>query len=207
MNGLVLKDSLLIEKRSYKNQPVVTFRDIDAAHQKPDGSARKRFNEHKRFFVEGLDYFVLEKDEAQSRYGIIAPNGLKVFTQTGYLMIVKSFTDELSWAIQRELVNGYFAREKRGLSFMGTPVIPLKDAAKALGCTESALRHTLARNSEGLLGMGDCLLLEGKNLKRYREENNIRKMPGVTALWVVSAAGYEKLRRIFGRLESLPQGD
>ena len=33
---------------------------------------------------------------------------LNLFTESGYLMLVKSLTDDLSWAVQRELVNGYF---------------------------------------------------------------------------------------------------
>ncbi len=32
-------------------------------------------------------------------------------TETGYLMITKSFTDDLSWSVQRQLVNNYFQKE------------------------------------------------------------------------------------------------
>ena len=31
-----------------------------------------------------------------------------LITEQGYLMLVKSFTDDLAWKVQRELVNGYF---------------------------------------------------------------------------------------------------
>ena len=31
-----------------------------------------------------------------------------LFTESGYLMIVKVFTDELAWNVQRQLVNAYF---------------------------------------------------------------------------------------------------
>ncbi|OSM07623.1 hypothetical protein MAIT1_05002 [Magnetofaba australis IT-1] len=31
-----------------------------------------------------------------------------LLTQSGYLMLVKSFTDDLAWRVQRELVNRYF---------------------------------------------------------------------------------------------------
>ena len=204
MNGLMRAGGQWppLQEKRYEGQPVVTLKDIDELHQRKDGTAWQNFNSNHRHFIEGVDFYHIKRDEIQNLKfsGFeIGKRGTLVFTQTGYLMIVKSFTDELSWAIQRELVNGYFARQKTGLSFMGTAVIPLKDAAAALGRSADALRHTLARNSEGLLGMGDCLLLEGKNLKRYREENNIRKMPGVTALWVVSAAGYEKLRKLCQR--------
>ena len=39
------------------------------------------------------------------------PNNVKeivLFTESGYLMLVKTFTDDLSWDIQRQLVKGYF---------------------------------------------------------------------------------------------------
>jgi len=39
------------------------------------------------------------------------PNNVKeipLFTESGYLMLVKTFTDDLSWQIQRQLVKGYF---------------------------------------------------------------------------------------------------
>ena len=114
MNDLMQMQSLPIKKKEYDGQPVVTFRDVDELHQKNEGTARKRFNDNRKHFQEGVDYFVLNSDEASSRLGIIAPCGLKLLTQTGYLMIVKSFTDDLSWAIQRELVNGYFAARQAG---------------------------------------------------------------------------------------------
>lgn len=95
--------------KEYNGQRVVTFKDIDAAHERPDGTARRNFNNNKRRFIEGEDYFVRKTDEALKEYGITAPNGLYLFTQSGYLMLVKSFTDDLSWKIQRLLVNSYFA--------------------------------------------------------------------------------------------------
>lgn len=35
-------------------------------------------------------------------------NSGTLLTQTGYLLLVKSFTDDLAWKIQRELVRHYF---------------------------------------------------------------------------------------------------
>jgi hypothetical protein len=33
---------------------------------------------------------------------------LTIFTESGYLLLVKTFTDDLSWQVQRQLVNSYF---------------------------------------------------------------------------------------------------
>jgi len=40
----------------------------------------------------------------------ITPNsqGLVVLTESGYLLLVKSFTDKLSWQVQKQLVKAYF---------------------------------------------------------------------------------------------------
>ena len=191
MNELMQMQSLPIKRKEYDGQPVVTFRDVDELHQKNEGTARKRFNDNRKHFQEGVDYFVLNSDEASSRLGIIAPCGLKLLTQTGYLMIVKSFTDDLSWAIQRELVNGYFAARQAGCTFMGTPVTPLHEAAKSLGLSPRAARERVAR---GGFGMGDALLLEGRNFARFKRENNLRVT--TASLWIVTRSGYEKLKAI-----------
>jgi hypothetical protein len=38
----------------------------------------------------------------------IPPKGIILLTESGYLLLVKSFTDDLAWSVQRQLVNGYF---------------------------------------------------------------------------------------------------
>ena len=102
-----------IEMKYYRERPVITFKDIDAVHKRPEGTARKRFNDNRKHFVSGVDFFVRKTDEAMKEFGISAPNGLTLITETGYLMLVKSFTDDLAWAVQRELVESYFRRRVR----------------------------------------------------------------------------------------------
>ena len=97
--------------KEFKGHRVITFKDIDTVHERADGTARKRFNDNKKHFVEGEDYFVRKTDEAQAEYGITAPNGLTLITESGYLMLVKSFTDDLAWDVQRQLVKRYFTPE------------------------------------------------------------------------------------------------
>lgn len=94
--------------KEYRGQRVVTLKEIDQVHERPEGTARKRFNDNKKHFIEGTDYFVRNSDEAAKEFGIIAPNGLTLATESGYLMLVKSFTDDLAWTVQRQLVNTYF---------------------------------------------------------------------------------------------------
>lgn len=92
----------------YKGQRVVTLKEIDTVHERPEGTARRTFHSNKKHMIEGTDYFVRNPSEAANEFGIIAPSGLVLMTESGYLMLVKSFTDDLAWAVQRQLVNVYF---------------------------------------------------------------------------------------------------
>lgn len=93
--------------KEYNGQRVVTFKDIDCVHNRPNGTARKRFNDNRKRFLEGEDFYRIQLSEIRT-VGIKSPNGGIVVTESGYLMLVKSFTDDLAWDVQRQLVNCYF---------------------------------------------------------------------------------------------------
>lgn len=97
-----------IHVKEFDGQRVITLKDIDRVHERPEGTARRNFNKNRKHFIEGEDYFVRNSSEAKTELGITAPSGLILITESGYLMIVKSLTDDLSWHVQRQLVNYYF---------------------------------------------------------------------------------------------------
>ena len=113
--NLVEINNVAIGIKEYEGKRVITFKDIDRVHERPDGTARKAFNRNKKRFIEGEDYFVHERDEAKLLFGAIAPNGLTSVTESGYLMISKVFDDDIAWDVQRKLVNNYF-RVKESVS-------------------------------------------------------------------------------------------
>lgn len=94
----------------YRGHRVVTFAMIDQVHGRPEGTARKRFSENKTRFVDGQDFYHVDYKELSEIRTVKSPsyNGMTFFTGTGYLLLVKSFTDDLAWQVQRELVNTYF---------------------------------------------------------------------------------------------------
>ena len=96
--------------REYNGQRVVTFKDIDTVHQRKSGTAKASFRRNKKYFQEGTDYVVLTRNSigTLSTIGNIPPKGITLLTESGYLMVVKTFTDDLSWQVQRQLVNAYF---------------------------------------------------------------------------------------------------
>lgn len=102
--------------KEYHNQRVVTFKDIDTVHSRPEGTARKRFNENKKHFIEGEDYFKVCASEIRTHKIMdISPKAhenIMLLTESGYLMLVKSFTDNLAWTVQRQLVNTYFTAKE-----------------------------------------------------------------------------------------------
>ena len=104
--------------KEWHGKRVVTFKDIDMVHQRPEGTARKRFNDNRKHFVSGVDYFKVKCSEVRPFFGQTLPNGFNpngdvtLITESGYLMLVKSFTDDLAWKVQRELVDSYFRIRK-----------------------------------------------------------------------------------------------
>lgn len=113
MNDLIIIGNTQFTAKTLDGKPVLTFPDIDAIHHRPEGSARKRFNDNRQRFVEGEDYFVIDQPSEIRTLGIQRPQGgtpssVTLVTESGYLMIVKSFTDDWAWEVQRRLVKTYF---------------------------------------------------------------------------------------------------
>lgn len=96
----------------YQGQRVITFAMIDNVHGRPIGTARKRFNDNSDRFIENEDFYVIDSSSmsvfrTHGIFGESAQHGV-VLTESGYLMLVKSFTDDLAWEVQRTLVKAYF---------------------------------------------------------------------------------------------------
>lgn len=99
--------------KEYQGRRVVTMKEIDAVHQRPEGTARRNFNTNKEHLIESVDYFTVTQPDEIRSLGLERPQGgtpesVTLITESGYLMLVKSFTDNLAWTVQRQLVNVYF---------------------------------------------------------------------------------------------------
>lgn len=114
MSNIVKINNQDLQVKEFAGQRVVTFKDIDSLHERVEGTANKRFLDNLKHFEKGIDYFELTGEELREvkqlpNFGIGA-NASKtiLITESGYLMLVKSFTDDLAWKVQRQLVNTYF---------------------------------------------------------------------------------------------------
>ena len=205
--------------KEYRGQRVVTLKDIDTVHQRPDGTARKRFNDNKKHFIEGEDYFKIQPSEIRT-VGIKSPNGGTVVTESGYLMLVKSFTDDLSWNVQRELVNTYFrVKQERTPEYeqlkledkpyeyvdkfyKGMPVLTCKDIEHFSGIHRSTIAEVLRSHCEN---GKDYILLSGEDMRSFKKENADYPV-NVPNLYIVLKSGFDKVAKHFNiKSESVPK--
>ena len=117
MNELIRVGNSSISAKEYKGKRVVTFKDIDTVHERPSGTANKRFLDNKKRFINGEDYFIVGNSEIRKSHIMpLSDNDFTdkvLITESGYLMLVKSFTDDLAWTVQRQLVDSYFRANKQ----------------------------------------------------------------------------------------------
>lgn len=121
MNEIMI-NNMPLSIKEYEGKRVVTLKDIDMCHKRPEGTARRNFNTNKEHFIEGEDFFKVCANEIRTHKIIdISPKvheDVTLITESGYYMLVKSFTDDLSWDVQRQLVNSYFKVSKPELPQM-----------------------------------------------------------------------------------------
>ncbi|POB10129.1 ORF6N domain-containing protein [Sulfobacillus sp. hq2] len=132
-----------LEVREWQGQRVVTLADIDRLHRRPEGTARRNFNEHRERFIAGEDYFTVSRSELRTNFvGNSEGNPnieMILITESGYLMITKSLTDDLAWQIQRGLVNTYFRERMREAPKSTPKPTTLKYLAEVLRATTRGL--------------------------------------------------------------------
>lgn len=110
--SIVIINETEIKPLVINEQRVLTLAMIDAIHGRPEGTAGRNFRENRDRLTEGEDYFKVCADEIR-RHKIIelsskAREDVTFLTESGYLLLVKSFTDDLAWRIQKQLIQAYF---------------------------------------------------------------------------------------------------
>ncbi|MGX8940524.1 ORF6N domain-containing protein [Symbiopectobacterium sp. Eva_TO] len=118
MSNFVAIQNTAMPVVEYQGKRVVTFAMIDKAHGRKKGAAKRTFNRNKSRFVEGKDFFELTwgLKDPESLKGVFPPRTPKgiLITEPGYLLLVKPFGDDLSWDVQRQMVDAYFRRNTLG---------------------------------------------------------------------------------------------
>ncbi|MGV8290133.1 ORF6N domain-containing protein [Pseudomonas aeruginosa] len=134
----------------HQGHRVVTLTMVDRVHERPDGTARKRLNDNRSRFTEGKHLFKVCASEFRTRFpGVIserATEDVTLLTERGYLLLVKSFTDDLAWQVQDQLVEGYFQNKESATHF---PAVPgsFADALRLAAALEDQKTLLLAENA------------------------------------------------------------
>ncbi|MBF0551437.1 MAG: ORF6N domain-containing protein, partial [Deltaproteobacteria bacterium] len=93
----------------YKCQRVITFKQIDLVHQRPEGTAKRNFAENRERFIEGRHYEKVTRYEIRPEpweafgFGKNATEGIIIY-ERGYLLLAKSLTDDMAWEVQEKLI-------------------------------------------------------------------------------------------------------
>lgn len=179
MNNITINNNSL-KRKLYNDNPVVTFKDIDLVHERVSGTARRNFYKNKKYFIENEDYFLLTIENTKCTnfvHSTIPPKGQYLFTESGYLMLVKSFTDDLAWQVQRQLVNSYFRLKEEAYeqlelesyklekkTYKGKPVLIVRDLEYLTGQAKNNLNWIIKTQGLGFL-------LQGRSLDDFKYEN------------------------------------
>lgn len=181
--------------REYKGQRVVTFKDIDMVHGRADGTAHRNFKANRNRFIEGVDYFKVCEDEIRlHKIMNISPKAHEdviFMTESGYLMLVKSFTDDLAWKVQRELVNNYF-RAKEVIAEKPNKSLEIKEINAKVRLSNQFLKlskvETLSTEYKNILAARAAEVLTGTQLiplpkaaQKMYSAGEIGQMFGVSA--------------------------
>lgn len=191
-NSVTVADKVL-DIVEYQGQRVVTFSMVDEVHSRPEGTARKRFNDNKEHFVEGEDYFEVSSSEIRTHK--ICPisdkshGDVKLLTESGYLMLVKSFTDDLAWKVQKQLIKGYFKAKELIQNFD-----PMKSLADP-----RVLRDLLLGYSERIVGLEEEVQEMKPSVEAY---DRIAKADGSLCLTDAAKALQMRPKDLIAKLSS-----
>lgn len=188
MNNLVLINNKELQIKEYQNQRVITFKDVDMVHERAGGTAKRNFNTNKDRFIERTDYFHLLYEELRSTNFVQRPNpqGVTFLTESGYLMLVKSLTDDLAWEVQRQLVNNYF-RSKQLVSELND-LSPQLQLLINLELKQKELETAIVENKQEIQNMRDVISLDTTSWRKDTS-NLISKM-------ALASGGYEHIKVI-----------
>lgn len=217
MNKLIKINNQPLPIKEYNGQRVVTFKEIDAVHKRTPGTAHRNFKANRNRFIEGVDYYKLQKDEIRP-FGINSPNGGIIITESGYLMLAKSFNDDLAWQVQRELVNSYFRNKPEQYeaeqltletaeyhyypkTWHGSPVITAADFAHFTGMSKEAIYPYFHKHPN--FDIFHYRHLKNAELRTFKTENP--SVPRCIAdLYIITRKGCECMLKYFGLAADIP---
>lgn len=117
MNNKILINNKNIETKKYNGEIILTAYDIAELHERDVKRINENFRHNIDKFVEKEDYYIINKNSINDRkiFGQrFIPNNMKqllIFNKSGYLLLSKTFQDDFSWKIEKELLKKYFNQD------------------------------------------------------------------------------------------------
>lgn len=189
MSDLVLINNKELQIKEYQKQRVITFKDVDMVHERAEGTAKRNFSGNKERFVKDVDYFEVSTENVPTleEYGFskFAPSGILI-TESGYLMLVKSLTDDLAWEVQRQLVNNYFRSKQLVNDLNG--LSPQLQLLINLELKQKELETAIVENKQEIQDMRDVISLDTTS---WRKDTS-----ALISKIAQSLGGYEHIKNI-----------
>ncbi|MCD2492727.1 ORF6N domain-containing protein [Lacrimispora sp. NSJ-141] len=194
--------------KEFRGQRVVTFKDVDMVHNRPEGTAGRNFRENKERFIAGEDYFRICPDEIRRNkiMGISSKvqQDMVFLTESGYLMLAKSFTDDLAWQVQRQLVKSYFKVKEQKESKQDRTEIMMMNARSRMAQTymklaqvdtlSSTYKNVLVSKASEVLAGEPIIPLPAIEQKKAYSAKDIGIMFGISANKVGRIANQHRLK-------------
>lgn len=133
------------------------------------------FYTYRKRFIEGEDFFSIPYSEFSTKFVLNSSKGgnpnvsVILVTKSGYLMLVKSFTDDLAWDVQRQLVNNYFNSHQIAIAAYSFPVAPaaLESATNAGRLLERIMKSEGAEPFQIAMAVRSIFHQAGINIPSY----------------------------------------
>lgn len=206
-----------VNRIEYKGQPIITFKMVDELHGRPEGTARVTFNRNKDRFILGEHYHDVSYIEWSQMTAVCLTyggqdtgqrNSIKFFTEAGYLLLVKPFTDDRAWKVQDCLIRDYF--KMREAISSGTVADPFTlshqkaltvaevfvKAGEYLGTSREMARAVAVKTTRELTGVDFSPLLIGNTVQEKPvTPTELARLHGVTPRKIntlLETAGFQK---------------
>ena len=124
MSDIITVENTKMQIREYNGERVVTFDDICKAHKCEKKRLTRHFERKRKYFIKDADYYQLTRKElgdlTSPKEKIVGNPNLKtyLFTESGYLMVIKCLDDDIAWQVQRQLVNTYFKAKEEPVQLL-----------------------------------------------------------------------------------------
>lgn len=192
MHSIVTIERIEMPVVNYRNNAVISLSMIDAVHKRVPGAAKVNFCENRQRFIEGEDFFTVSARDVREHaledaFPISINEGI-LLTESGYLMLVKNFNDDLAWKVQRQLVKTYFK----------APVAPKLDEEQAQAVAEvlkdpTNLRRLLLGYAEKVLALEQIISDQKFKVEFYDEFGTCKQGQSVQEVAKIMGIGQNRL--------------